>query len=370
MFLGLRAADDVQHANISRNQGVGYQRTVAAPGHGFRAHENKTFLASQFDGLLQTRDKIRSLHVVGIPSKTCIAPAKVRGIGARMAQPAQLLQVNVTDLAAMELLRERFAVELRIVPGLGNGANVGDLLDTVRLKQLKKFADRMCGMADRIDAFDGVAAGLVHCYPASIIKARIGVARNFASSTEADGDNGAAFPTGAYASFRVRRFLAEVTTLFWDNGGVILTNGWDRGSRKKAVAQFALDWDDFEDRHELMLNAFENGEVTLDEYLRRTVFYRERGFTPEQFKRFMFDQSQPFPESLAFLGKLAATRRYLMAALNNESSKSTITASTPFDCGITLKPSSAPATWACGSPILASTAWRSRSRSAPRANAF
>ncbi len=99
--------------------------------------------------------------------------------------------------------------------------------------------------------------------------------------------------------------MAEVTTMFWDNGGVILTNGWDRGSRQTAVEQFHLDWDDFEDRHELMLNAFENGEITLDEYVRRTVFYRPRTFTPEQFKEFMLDQSQPFPESLAFLKKLA-----------------------------------------------------------------
>ena len=111
----------------------------------------------------------------------------------------------------------------------------------------------------------------------------------------------------------------KITTLFWDNGGVILTNGWDRESRKKAVEKFQLDWTEFEDRHELMLNAFEEGKATLEEYLRRTIFYRERAFTPEQFKQFMFDQSQPFPESLDFLGKLARTRRYAMAALNNES---------------------------------------------------
>ena len=68
-----------------------------------------------------------------------------------------------------------------------------------------------------------------------------------------------------------------------------------------------------------MLHTFETGELTLDEYLRRTVFYRPRPFTPEEFKTFMFEQSQPFPESLAFLGALAQTRRYMLAALNNES---------------------------------------------------
>jgi len=113
--------------------------------------------------------------------------------------------------------------------------------------------------------------------------------------------------------------LTPVTTLFWDNGGVILTNGWDRDSRKKAVEQFHLDWADFEDRHELMLHGFEIGQVSLDEYLRRTVFYRQRPFTIGEFKQFMFEQSQAFPHSLEFLGELAATSRYYMAALNNES---------------------------------------------------
>jgi putative hydrolase of the HAD superfamily len=113
--------------------------------------------------------------------------------------------------------------------------------------------------------------------------------------------------------------MAEVTTLFWDNGGVILTNGWDRGSRQKAVEKFGLDWADFEDRHELMLHAFECGEATLDEYIQRTVFYRDRAFTQQQFKQFMFEQSQALPEALAFAKKLAATKREMSAALNNES---------------------------------------------------
>lgn len=115
--------------------------------------------------------------------------------------------------------------------------------------------------------------------------------------------------------------MAEISTLFWDNGGVILTNGWDRDSRKKAVEEFHLDWADFEDRHELMLDAFEKGQVTLDEYLHRTIFYRNVPFTIEEFKHFVFQQSQAIPESLEFLAKLAQTKEYPMAALNNESTE-------------------------------------------------
>jgi putative hydrolase of the HAD superfamily len=113
--------------------------------------------------------------------------------------------------------------------------------------------------------------------------------------------------------------MDKIEALFWDNGGVILTNGWDREARKRAAEKFHLDWDDFSDRHELMLNAFETGQATLDQYVQRTVFYRPRDYKPEDFKAFMFAQSQAFPEALDFCGKIAASRKYIMAALNNES---------------------------------------------------
>jgi len=113
--------------------------------------------------------------------------------------------------------------------------------------------------------------------------------------------------------------LAQVTALFFDMGGVLLTNGWDRESRREAAKKFDLDWDDFEDRHELLLHAFEVGELSLDEYLKRVVFYRERTFSRPEFIDFIYSQSQAMPETLAVLGRLAAMRKYLMGALNNES---------------------------------------------------
>ena len=113
--------------------------------------------------------------------------------------------------------------------------------------------------------------------------------------------------------------MADVSALFWDLGGVVLTNAWDRASRAKAVERFHLDRDDFEDRHELLLNAFETGQVGLDEYLNRVIFYRQRPFTREDFKQFMYDESQQLADTPAFLARLAALDRYLLAALNNES---------------------------------------------------
>jgi putative hydrolase of the HAD superfamily len=112
--------------------------------------------------------------------------------------------------------------------------------------------------------------------------------------------------------------VAKITTLFWDIGGVILTNGWDRGSRREAANTFQLDWDDYEDRHDLSFPAFDAGQITLNQYLDRTLFYRTRSFTREEFTAFMFAQSKEYPETRAILTKVANSGEYFVAAINNE----------------------------------------------------
>jgi putative hydrolase of the HAD superfamily len=112
--------------------------------------------------------------------------------------------------------------------------------------------------------------------------------------------------------------LPPITTLFWDIGGVILTNGWDRQSRREAAQAFQLDWEDFQDRHDLSFPAFDAGQISLDQYLDRTLFYRPHTFTREEFTAFMFAQSKEYPETRAILSAAARTRKYLIAAINNE----------------------------------------------------
>jgi putative hydrolase of the HAD superfamily len=112
--------------------------------------------------------------------------------------------------------------------------------------------------------------------------------------------------------------LPEITTLFWDIGGVILTNGWDRGSRKEAAATFHLDWEEFQDRHDLSFPAFDSGQITLNEYLERTLFYRPRAFSREEFTAFMFAQSKEYPDTRAILDKVTKTQKYFVGAINNE----------------------------------------------------
>jgi len=113
--------------------------------------------------------------------------------------------------------------------------------------------------------------------------------------------------------------LPEIRAIFWDVGGVLLTNAWDRIERTKALQQFHLDADEFQARHEMVVSSFERGKITLSEYLDRTIFYRERPFTCDAFRECMFSLSQPFPEVLAFAQSIAGSGKYFMGTINNES---------------------------------------------------
>ena len=112
--------------------------------------------------------------------------------------------------------------------------------------------------------------------------------------------------------------MPDITTLFWDIGGVIMTNGWDHNSRHQAVAKFNLDEVDFRDRHDLSFPAFDAGNITMNEYLDRTLFYRPRPFSREDFIAFIYAQSKEFPGSRAVLDAATKTGRYFIAAINNE----------------------------------------------------
>lgn len=110
----------------------------------------------------------------------------------------------------------------------------------------------------------------------------------------------------------------SVTTLFLDIGGVLLTNGWDHHARKRAVTHFKLELAEMEGRHHLTVETYEEGKLTLEEYLGRVVFYQKRPFTRAQFRRFMFAQSTPYPEMIALARKLRAEYGLRIVVVSNE----------------------------------------------------
>ena len=99
--------------------------------------------------------------------------------------------------------------------------------------------------------------------------------------------------------------MPKISALFFDVGGVLLSNAWDRAQRLHALQNFNLDEVEFDDRHDMLASSFERGKISLDEYLDRTVFYRPRAFTRKAFRDFLFSLSQPDREALDLARALA-----------------------------------------------------------------
>ena len=113
--------------------------------------------------------------------------------------------------------------------------------------------------------------------------------------------------------------MATITTILWDVGGVLLTNGWDHKERATVLAHFGVDRDAFEQRHPDANDAWEKGLITVEEYLQKTVFFEPRTFTVNDFVEAMKAESQVLEDSaLGILGELAASDSIALGMLNNE----------------------------------------------------
>ena len=110
----------------------------------------------------------------------------------------------------------------------------------------------------------------------------------------------------------------QITTLFLDVGGVLLTDGWDHRARERAATKFKLELAEMEERHHLTFDTYEEGKLTPEEYLARVVFYEKRPFTPAQFRNFMFAQSKPHPEMIDSVRRLKDRYGLKIAVVSNE----------------------------------------------------
>jgi HAD superfamily hydrolase (TIGR01509 family) len=112
--------------------------------------------------------------------------------------------------------------------------------------------------------------------------------------------------------------VSPVTCLFVDIGGVLLTDGWGRDARKLATEHFKLDSAELEDRHLITWNTYQEGKYTLDEYLYRVIFYKERRFSRAEFQHFMFAQSKPYPEMSELIAGLKVRHGLKIVVVSNE----------------------------------------------------
>ena len=106
--------------------------------------------------------------------------------------------------------------------------------------------------------------------------------------------------------------------MFLDVGGVLLTDGWDHHARKRAATKFKLELAEMEKRHHLTFEIYEEGKLTLEEYLDLVVFYQKRPFTRAQFWKFMFAQSKPYPEMIELVRGLKERFGLKIVVVSNE----------------------------------------------------
>jgi putative hydrolase of the HAD superfamily len=114
-------------------------------------------------------------------------------------------------------------------------------------------------------------------------------------------------------------YSSSVKVIFFDVGGVLLSNGWGHDSRQLAAKQFNFNFDEFETLHNFIFNVYEIGKISLDEYLDITVFNQPRAFTREDFKSFMYASSVELPETLQWLVQWKQQHPQIkFASINNE----------------------------------------------------
>ena len=106
--------------------------------------------------------------------------------------------------------------------------------------------------------------------------------------------------------------------LFTDVGGVIATNGWDTELRHRMVSHFGLEHGAVNSRHRLMFDSYERGHITLEQYLRWTVFYEPRPCEMEEVKEWMFEQGRLLPNTYELFQKVKARHGIKIALISNE----------------------------------------------------
>ncbi len=113
--------------------------------------------------------------------------------------------------------------------------------------------------------------------------------------------------------------MAKITHIFFDIGGVILTNGWDHMNREEAAQAFNYDYKESDKIHAKLADNFDSGFLTLDEYLEKVVFYKKRDFSKERFIEFMKSRSDAYKTTFEVLDKLREQNNYQLSTLNDKS---------------------------------------------------
>jgi hypothetical protein len=149
--LRFRLAQDVDDRDASSGQRVGDQRSMAAPGHGFSAHDDGWSRGRERYQSFQVLAKLSGLHVVGVATERGIAPGRVDRVRSRPPEATEPGKMFVADSRIAKAGPQSFLTKLRVVSGLGDSADVDQLLDSVRLENADELLDGMRRMPDGVN---------------------------------------------------------------------------------------------------------------------------------------------------------------------------------------------------------------------------
>jgi len=122
--------------------------------------------------------------------------------------------------------------------------------------------------------------------------------------------------------------MTDIRTIFWDIGGVILSNGWDRDQRERVLTPLGVDVAAYERRHEAENFYWERGRIDAETFFNRTVFHpsdsepAKQDFTfSDLWPKVCGESSFRYPESFDILLALKRSGQFKLETLNNESTE-------------------------------------------------
>ncbi len=126
----------------SADHGIGNERTMAPPGHGFGAHNGSRGGGGQLHEGFEALPEGRRFHVIGIALKTRIPPTHIRGVLLGFPAASKYFHRLIMKPNSPQMLRKLVCVELGIPSGIRNGAYISHELDAMSLQQGDEFFDR------------------------------------------------------------------------------------------------------------------------------------------------------------------------------------------------------------------------------------
>ena len=115
---------------------------------------------------------------------------------------------------------------------------------------------------------------------------------------------------------------SPIKTIFWDIGGVLLTNGWDVNQRARVLNRLGVDLKAYEKIHDSVNYFWERGLMSARDFFERTVLSTnpQLSLSFEELWELVCGESKVLhPESFEILDDLRRSGEFRLATLNNES---------------------------------------------------